>query len=59
LDKLNKILRKEFVNLHSQPLLETLLKNFKLSYPELKFSEIPNRGELELNDVLKSTYFFS
>jgi DNA-directed RNA polymerase len=59
LDKLNKILRKEFVNLHSQPLLETLLKNFKLSYPELKFPEIPNRGELELNDVLKSTYFFS
>ena len=59
MDKLNEIIRKQFIHLHSQPLLETLLKNFKLCYPELKFPEIPNRGQLELNDVLKSTYFFS
>lgn len=59
LDTLNKILRKQFVTLHSKPLLETLLRNFKLSYPELKFPDIPNRGELELKEVLNSTYFFS
>ena len=59
LDKLNEIIRKQFVYLHSLPLLDTLLTNFKLSYPELKFPDIPERGDLDLNEVLKSTYFFS
>lgn len=49
----------QFVHLHSQPLLENLLSNFKSSYPELKFPDIPPRGELDLKNVLDSTYFFS
>lgn len=59
IDKLNKIVREEFVKLYSQPLLENLLRDFQHSFPELKFPPIPNKGSLDLNEVLKSTYFFS
>lgn len=59
IDILNKILREEFVNLYSQPLLENLLNSFKQSFPELQFPEIPEHGSLDLNEVKNSTYFFS
>ena len=41
------------------PLLENLLRDFRASFPELIFPEIPMRGTLDLNDVKQSTYFFS
>jgi DNA-directed RNA polymerase len=56
---LNKILREEFANLYNQPLLENLLRDFKISYPDLQFPDIPERGNLDLKEVLNSTYFFS
>lgn len=59
IETLNKILREEFVNLYSQPLLENLLRDFKVSYPDLQFPDIPERGNLDLKEVLNSTYFFS
>lgn len=59
IDKLNKIVREEFVKLYSQPLLENLLRDFQYSFPELKFPPIPNKGSLDLKEVLNSTYFFS
>ena len=59
IDQLNKILREEFVTLYKQPLLENLLRDFKLSYPDLQFPDIPQRGNLDLKEVLNSTYFFS
>jgi len=59
IDQLNQILREEFVNLYSQPLLENLLEGFHQCYPELKFPEIPETGTLNLEEVRDSTYFFS
>jgi DNA-directed RNA polymerase len=59
IDVLGKILREEFVKLYKQPLLENLLEGFHQNYPELKFPSIPNTGNLDLSDVLNSTYFFS
>jgi DNA-directed RNA polymerase len=59
IEQLNKILREEFVNLYNQPLLENLARGFSESFPELKFPEIPDRGNLDLSSVLDSTYFFS
>jgi DNA-directed RNA polymerase len=56
---LNKILREEFVTLYKQPLLENLMRDFKQSFPDLHFPEIPERGNLDLREVLNSTYFFS
>jgi DNA-directed RNA polymerase len=56
---LNKILREEFVTLYKQPLLENLMRDFKQGFPDLHFPEIPQRGNLDLREVLNSTYFFS
>lgn len=57
-DDMNRILREKFVELHSQPLLETLAKSFIMRYPLCEIPPLPNRGTLNLHDVLKSPYFF-
>jgi DNA-directed RNA polymerase len=59
IEKMNNLLREEFVNLHSQPLLDVLLKNFREMYPSIQFHEVPKRGDFELSRVLNSTYFFA
>lgn len=54
-------LRRTFVELHSQPLLEQLLAEFKERYPKLAddFPALPETGDLDLNEVLNSEYFFN
>jgi DNA-directed RNA polymerase, mitochondrial len=59
IDIMNRILREQFVHLHSQPLLDNLLKGFRDMYPSLKFKDVPQRGKFELSGVLSSTYFFA
>ncbi len=59
ISSMNQILRQQFVNLHSSPLLENLFANFTMRYPKEKFPEIPKRGQFDLQEVGKSTYFFS
>ena len=54
-----KILRDEFVKLHSEPLLENLRTNFVERYPHSKFPEVPERGTFDLNKVKDSAYFFA
>jgi DNA-directed RNA polymerase len=56
---MNVLLREEFVKLHDQPLLEKLRKSFEVRYPHLDFPPVPDKGSLDLNEVKKSTYFFS
>ena len=50
-DRLNVILREQFVRLHSQPLLEELRESFVKRYPEVIFPEIPERGGFDLENV--------
>lgn len=57
--RMNKILREEFVRLHSSPLIEDLNENFKSRYPHETFPKIPVKGQFDLENVKKSTYFFS
>jgi len=60
-DPMNRILREQFVNLHSQPLLERLRLWFMKRYGkdgQISFPPVPEVGQLDLKDVLKSTYFF-
>jgi DNA-directed RNA polymerase len=56
---MNGILRQQFVNLHSSPLIDNLNENFNSRYPHEKFPTKPKQGPLDLNTVKKSTYFFS
>lgn len=66
---------KQFIRLHSQPLLESLKESFERRYPQISFPEIPRRvnlsqnrtntinffkkGDFDLNEVKKSEYFFA
>ncbi|XP_050213879.1 DNA-directed RNA polymerase 3, chloroplastic [Mercurialis annua] len=58
-DLMNQILREKFVDLYSMPILENLLEEFQTSYPALKFPPLPERGNFDLQEVLKSPYFFN
>ncbi|CAN6477441.1 unnamed protein product [Victoria cruziana] len=58
-DEMNRILREKFVELYEQPILENLLKGFEKSFPKLQFPPLPDRGNFDLKEVLRSTYFFN
>ncbi|KAF3555576.1 hypothetical protein F2Q69_00016601 [Brassica cretica] len=58
-DTMNRILREKFVELYSSPILEDLLQSFQESYPTLVFPPVPKRGDFDLEEVLKSQYFFN
>ncbi|XWS73124.1 hypothetical protein CRYUN_Cryun02cG0098400 [Craigia yunnanensis] len=58
-EKMNQILRENFVELYSMPVLENLLESFQTSYPSLVFPSLPERGNFDLREVLKSPYFFN
>lgn len=57
-DRMNVLLRESFVALHSEPLLQQLLQHFKRTYPEVAFPAVPPRGQLDLEQVRHSPYFF-
>ncbi len=58
-DQMNDILRTNFVDLHSKPLLETLLEELEMEHPDIVFPPLPPRGDLDLEDIKSATYFFS
>ena len=53
-----KLLRECFVELYSQPVLENLRDSLIIRYPELEFPPLPQRGDLEIKDVVDSKFFF-
>ncbi|KAE9125409.1 DNA-directed RNA polymerase 2B/mitochondrial [Phytophthora fragariae] len=58
-DIMNRRLREEFVNLYEQPLLEDLLTELRLRFPDMEFEDVPQLGDLDLRSVLDSHYFFN
>lgn len=58
IDEMNEALREQFVELYSQPLLEELKQSFELRYPDITFPDLPEKGDLELSEVKKATFFF-
>nr|CAD1831955.1 unnamed protein product [Ananas comosus var. bracteatus] len=58
-DRMNRILREQFVELYNIPVLENLLEGFQTSFPTLTFPSLPERGDFDLNKVLNSPYFFN
>ena len=56
-----KLLREAFVEIYRQPILENFTEDV-LSGIEVKeedIPEIPEKGSLDIEDVLKSDYFFN
>lgn len=58
-DEMNRILREQFVELYSMPILENLLESFQRWHPDLVFPPLPKRGNFDLNQVVESSYFFN
>jgi len=55
---MNVILRESFIELYNRPLLEELRNMWSLRYPSVTFPDVPERGDLDLNDVRSAPYFF-
>ncbi|RID55217.1 hypothetical protein BRARA_G02493 [Brassica rapa] len=58
-DVMNRILREKFVELYDKPVLENLLESFQKSFPSLRFPPLPERGDFDLREVIRSPYFFN
>lgn len=58
-DQMNTVLRDQFIELHSRPLLQELLDNFNRRYPYVWFPPLPKKGPLDLAQVANSRYFFN
>jgi DNA-directed RNA polymerase len=59
MDTLSAALRQEFVHLYRQPILEQVRDAWVQRFPEIKFKEVPARGDLDIAEVLRSPYFFN
>ena len=57
-DEMNEVLREQFIDLYKRPLLEQLSDDMKIRYPGIKHLELPKIGQLNIEDVRDSTYFF-
>ncbi|CAM9802268.1 unnamed protein product [Chrysoparadoxa australica] len=58
-DAMNTKLREAFVKLYSEPILENLHHDLSMRFPAAEFPPVPERGSLDLRDVLRSPYFFN
>ncbi|XP_062178704.1 DNA-directed RNA polymerase 3B, chloroplastic-like [Phragmites australis] len=58
-DQMNQILREQFVELYSMPILENVLEEFQMLFPALEFPPCPPQGNFDVREVLTSTYFFN
>ena len=57
-DEMNLHLRNAFVELHSRPLLEELREHIVKLHPTIELTPYPERGPLNIKEVLNSRYFF-
>jgi DNA-directed RNA polymerase len=58
-ERMNITLREQFITLYSRPILHQLRDHWVSTYPSIKIPPVPNIGTLSLEQVRKSTYFFS
>lgn len=56
---LSTVLREQFVELYSLPILANLKASLERDYPGVALPPLPSKGDLDLKVVLESPYFFS
>jgi Autographiviridae RNA polymerase len=59
IDRLNLVLREEFVAIHSERVLVKFLKEQMKAHPDLSLPALPAAGDLDIRQVLSSPYFFA
>lgn len=58
-EKLQSILREEFVNIHKTNQLENFKHQIHQQYPDIDLPDVPKEGDLDIHKVIHSKYFFS
>jgi DNA-directed RNA polymerase len=58
-DLLNRVLREEFVRIYSEPVLQNFIEQQRKAHPGLSLPDPPKTGDLDIRQVLSSTYFFA
>eukprot|EP00605_Chrysophyceae_sp_TOSAG23-4_P002945 GSChrysophyteH1.ASY1.ANO1.3243.1 assembled CDS len=56
--EMSRMIRETFVELYSGPVLEDLRESLIMRYPDIDFPPVPKGGDLDLNSVKESAYFF-
>lgn len=59
IDTMNRFTREEFIKLYEDDPLVKLKACLEQRFPNLSFPELPEKGQLDLKEILDSTYFFS
>ena len=54
-----KLLREAFVEIYREPVLENFTEDITQGFNQEELPEIPEKGSLDIEEVLKSDYFFS
>ena len=58
-DLLNRVLREEFVRIYSEPVLQNFLDQQRKANPGIELPDPPPTGDLDIQQVLSSPYFFA
>ena len=58
-DLLNRVLREEFVRIYSEPVLQNFLDQQRKAHPGISLPDPPQTGDLDIQQVLASPYFFA
>ena len=58
-DLLNRVLREEFVRIYSEPVLQNFLDEQRKAHPGILLPDSPRTGDLDIQQVLLSPYFFA
>ena len=56
---MGRLLREEFVKLYQQPILRQVRDEWEMRFPEIDFPPVPPVGQLQLDLVKDSLYFFN
>jgi DNA-directed RNA polymerase len=58
-DLLNRVLREEFVRIYSEPVLQNFIDQQRKAHPGISLPDPPLTGNLDIQQVLSSPYFFA
>ena len=59
IDVLNRALREEFVRIYSEPVLQQFLHEQRETHRDVDLPDVPQRGGLDIRQVIASPYFFA
>jgi DNA-directed RNA polymerase len=59
IDRLNRVLREEFVRIYSEPVMMRFFKEQWEANPSVYLPALPPPGDLDIRQVLSSPYFFA